>query len=108
MSLARFDVRLRPEGVEVAVNGAAIPGVRSVRAQGTEGVVARVLIEAVGEVHVEGVGVVEADAAELDDLLSAIDPGVLEAQVLEGLSLGDEGPMAARYLEAIRRYVRGD
>lgn len=111
MSLASFNVRLRPEGVEVDVDGVSVPGVRSVRVEGSEGVVARVLIEAVGEVNVEGVGTVEAtadDAAVLDDLLASIDPDALESDVLEGLGLGDGGPLAGRYLEAIRGYVRGD
>jgi len=79
--------------------------------EAVEGSVARVTLEAWGEVTVDGVGVVEAsqeDREALSELLASVDPDILERQVLDGLGLGDGGPLAGRYLEAIGRYVRGD
>ena len=61
MGLARFDLRLRPEGVEVDVDGTPVPSVRAVRVEAVEGSVARVTLEAWGEVTVEiGIWVVWA------------------------------------------------
>jgi hypothetical protein len=111
MSLAEFHVRLAPGEAQVYVNGAEVPGVRAVRIAGSEEGVPRILLEAVGNVTVDGVGKAEAApeaAAELDDILASINTETLDREVLEGLGLGDSGSTGAAYLEAIRRYVRGD
>jgi hypothetical protein len=89
-----------------------MPGVRAVRAPGTRRGWSPRPDRSGWRGHTSTVsGVVEAEAAaELDDLLSCHRPrGPGGREVLEGLSLGDERPDRLRaYLEAIRRYVRGD
>lgn len=96
------------------MNGTPIPGVRGVRVDGPTEELPRVVVEIPGDVSVDVEGVTvampppAADTDELDAILDAIDPGILDREVLENASLGDVGGGAAEYIAAIRRYVRGD
>ena len=115
--MSDIHVRLNGDGTNtVHVNGHEILGVQAVRVEGATAQIPVTTLKVAGPVEIEGIGTVQvAEPApeldvlrELDAILADVDPSTLDREVLEGAGLGDLGGGAAEYLNAIRRYVRGD
>lgn len=115
MGLAEFDIVAGPDGRTVVVNGEDVSAqVSGFRVDSAPGDVPRVYLHHLGDLRLAGEGIIVAvdpagdESSAVVAFLDAIDPGTLDAKVLDGVGLGDPGTPAQAYLDVLKGWARGD